>query len=244
MNRTKDSPGKNIEKWLTASLLVAFLLNTKKVLLPNVLIERGLFNEYLDISIYLFDGVFLLWFGYIIIRHRYLLLSIYRKMFHLAYRQAGVEHSLKSIVVLIAIFILWHWLSVIQAEHIPLAIRSALTMTEIGIFVLVQFIGMFHACLPVGKVEQSLANEDVPRGTRVGLYRSMLTVMTYFALFNSIIVFIQISTQHSIGLQYLGESFLQVGNPGIATITIFGEKIIRAPPPCNQLKTAYRIPVR
>jgi hypothetical protein len=213
MNTSEDKKGENLEKWLTMSLLVAFLLNIKKVWIPNVLVEGGLFNEYLDISVYLFDGVFLLWLGYIVLRHRYVLLSMYRKMFH-------VEHRIKSTIFLIAAFILWQWLSVLQADQIPLAVRNALTMTEIGVFILIQLILMFH-------VEQSIETTNVPRGTNDTLYPSLLKVMIYFALFNSIIVFIQISTQHSIGLHYLGESFLSVGNPAVATITIFGEKILR-----------------
>ncbi len=213
MNINEDRKEENLERWLTGSLLLAFLLNIKKVWIANVLVEGGLFNEYLDVSAYLFDGVFLLWLSYILLRHRILILSIYRKMFH-------VEQRIRSILFLIAGFILWQWLSVLQADQIPLAIRSILTMTEIGLFVLIQLILMFH-------VEQSLENDNVPRGTKDFLYPSLLKVMTYFALFNSIIVFIQISTQHSIGLHYLGESFLSVGNPGVATITIFGEKILR-----------------
>ncbi len=220
MNINEDKKGENVEKWLTTSLLAAFLLNIKKVLIPDVLVEDGLFNEYLDISVYLFDGVFLLWLGYILLKHNNIVLSIYRKMFQRAYRQAGVEKGIQSLLFLITGLILWYWFSVFQADQIPLAIRSALTMTEIGIFVLIQLILVFH-------VEQSVENKSVPRGTNDNLYRSLIIMMTYFALFNSIIVFIQISTQHSTGLYYLGESFLNVGNSGVATITIFGEKILR-----------------
>ena len=227
MNTSEDKKGESVEKWLTMSLLVAFLLNIKKVLIPNVLVEGSLFNEHLDLSVYLFDGVFLLWLGYIILKHEYLLLSIYKKMFHVEQsgnadqqRMFHVEHTLKSITLLILAFILWQWLSVTQADQIPLAIRSALTMTEIGVFISIQLIRMFH-------VEQQVASNNVPRGTQDVLYRSIIKIMTYFALFNAFVVFIQVSTQHSIGLKYLGESFLRVGNPGIATINLFGEKILR-----------------
>ena len=71
MNINEDNKGENVEKWLTMSLLAAFLLNIKKVWVPNVLVEGGLFNEYLDVSIYLFDGLFVLWFGFILLRHKF-----------------------------------------------------------------------------------------------------------------------------------------------------------------------------
>lgn len=213
MNINEDNKGENVEKWLTMSLLAAFLLNIKKVWVPNVLVEGGLFNEYLDVSIYLFDGLFVLWFGFILLRHKFVLLSIHRKMFH-------VEHRIKSISFLMGGYLFWQWVSVLQADQIALAVRNALTMTEIGFFVLIQLMQMFH-------VEQTLENASVPRGTNNTLYPSLIKVITYFALFNAFIVFIQISTQHSTGLHYLEESFLSIGNPGVATITIFGEKILR-----------------
>lgn len=203
----------NWQKYLTGALVVAFLLNIHKVLIANALYPRQDFNEYLDVSIYLFDAVFFGWLLYLLIKHKNLILSNNRKMFH-------VEQSNRTPLVLIGVWIIWQWILTLQSQELALALRNALTMTEIAVFVLVQFFSVFH-------MEHKKINSIVPRGTRYFFNSWMIKVVTYFALFNTLVAFIQVSTQQSIGLSYLGESFLRVGNPGVATISIFGEKILR-----------------
>ncbi len=198
-----------LENSLLTGLFVSFFLNIHKVFLPSVL--GGVYNEYADVSLYLSDLIFVPLAIILILRYKINNLSIYEI--------CSTWNIVGKVVMAMLALLALSFLSLFYTDSLNISLRSFLTLFEIISFFIYILSNMFH-------VEHQSQNTEVhvPRGTLLDQY---IIILKNLALFNSFLVFIQFFLQHSIGLKWLGESSLVVGSSGIATISFFGEKILR-----------------
>lgn len=221
----------------------------------TVLSPDGVFNEYLDVSIYLSDLLLLTTVLVFILENKSVILSIayWRKMFH-------VEQLLLPIFIP-GLLILWSGLSIFWSESTTMAVAAFFHLFLgylLYLYILlcnvprgtndqklqqcstwnnpaIENTEMFH-------VEHSAADiQNVPRGTFLtsvlgcfgkcstwNIVQAVSAVIIISAVFQSIVAILQFISQKSIGLTLLKESILSVSDPGVAKIVLNGDALIRA----------------
>ncbi len=191
--------------------LFSLPFSIRKVL--AVFSSDGVFNEYLDVSIYLSDLLLIVTLLTFILGNKFIILSIayWRKMFH-------VEHLLLPIFIP-GLFILWSGLSVFWSESLYLALAA-----------------FFHLVLSYGLYLYILIC-NVPRGTKSkeplecstwNILQVISNVIVASAVFQSVIAILQFISQKSLSLSFLRESVFSIYDPGVAKIMINGELFVRA----------------
>ena len=215
-----DSPLlKTFEKLSFWLFIATAFLNIQIVLAVFNPLSSG-YNEYLDVSIYLFDLFFASFLVLFILNNKIQLLSIYReKMFH-------VEHE-RLFYALLA-FIALSGATIFFAENKILGFYAILRLiqacTLFFAFFLIKTIDskMFH-------VEHLGQSNNVPRGTlrqfltkcsTWNIMKGAFYTLFLLALVNSIIGIFQIITGFSLGLSIFGESVFYWTDPGIAKIAL------------------------
>lgn len=88
--------------------------------------------------------------------------------------------------------------------------------TPLGVFALTRLIVIYLLLRAIGKAPTNLVFTGLSLGLAVGGAAQSVFALTQFI------------TQKSIGLTMLGESPLKVGEAGVTTFTLFGEKLLRA----------------
>jgi O-antigen ligase len=115
-------------------------------------------------------------------------------------RFTGTFYKYSIILLILAIFSLFH------VERLDLGLYSLLKWLEL--FLLVGFIKT-----------QINTKEHI---------RTSLSILFASAVFQGFIAILQFVKQGSVGISFLGEYIAEIGTPGMANVSIYGEKLVRA----------------
>lgn len=171
----------------------------------------------------------------------------FKKLFH-------VEHS--WILLVLAAFIAWNGASVLWSDNRPLAIMSFMRLVEgflLYLYVVYKLVprgtSMSNKVFHVEHLSFRNSYASVPRGTIVSrlmfhvehyrkflesqcstwnILRNLFLVTIISGLIQAIIGIAQFALQHSVGLSWLKESFINPQLPGVAKIVIGDDIFIRA----------------
>ena len=198
--------------WWTL-LGTSFFLKIQYVLIPNILGGGLVYNEYLDISVYLFDVSFLVGLIYILNNENRILSSI-QELFH-------VKHNRVLLLAPLAVLCI-STLSVYFSLDRTLSLRQLLILLEgvvmyYGIIVLF----MFHV-----KQNKKIVSRET--GSHENYLMLFVKGIYGVAIINSLVAIGQFLLQRDLYFYIFGESHLQIGSSNIATIDLFGHKLLRA----------------
>ncbi len=241
-----------MQKTLLAAILFTLPFSLRKVLFVTNPLAPGVFNEYMDTSVFLFDILIFLFVTYIILEHILIYKSSswgwVRGMFHVeqfspTQKMFHVEHFFIALILGLSTI-----LSVILfGSFFQLFILAKIVLY--GIFFLFVY-NILFSDVPRGTFIHKNTVQNVPRGTFFR-YSSNYICSTWNKLIKStstncstwnilqIILFIstisqillgiiQLLLQRSIGLRWLGEQVLNVNIPGVSTIIINKVEFLRA----------------
>lgn len=223
--------------WFFCGFLVFFAFSIRKVIYFFPI--NGQFNEYASTYLYLSDilllSALIVWI--IILRHRIIKLSIYKKL-----RQPKLYIPL--------LFVIWAIISLLWAQNRYLALFRSLKLIEFyGLYLYIMFRivprGTFctdnsdysepdlnsksliiqHPEIPDCHSGYKNNKRFVPRGT---FFVKLVQILVGIGLFQAIIAILQFFQQSSIGLFWLKESLISSNMPGVAKIVLDGHKYIRA----------------
>ncbi|MEI9966485.1 MAG: hypothetical protein WDN67_02440 [Candidatus Moraniibacteriota bacterium] len=213
------------EKVFLAGLILTAFLSIRKTIATIAPLPGASFNEYADISLYAFDVFFILWASCFILRNKILILSILRSLYKQKSQMFHVEHFPLSALIIV------FFLSTLFSKY-PILSFYTLHFWLQGIFLFTALLiyPMFH----VEHLKNS--SKNVPRGTFEKLIKKCSTwnilqltwsIILILSLFDLILTFWQPFSGSSLGLWWLGEPSLKLGNPAVAKVFLFGEPILR-----------------
>jgi hypothetical protein len=207
------------DEWFFLGFLFTYTLSIRKVLYFVPI--RGNFNEYTGIYLYLSDlfifATLCSWGYWSILQHKkgqkstenesnkinvprgtYKLTKIFFK------NNAQVIHS----------FVKYSWLLLIVYLFISITWSNAHNIALFRVFKSLEF-GLLFLYLV----------KNVPRGT---FFKRILWITILVGVLNSVVGILQIILQHSIGMSWLRESFLNTSTDGVAKVILGNTKVLRA----------------
>lgn len=204
---------KNAEKWLIIIFLATFTLNIRKVFLTPYSYLNGQFNEYMTPSFSWADLLILLIIIVYAIKTNtgQLLkqLSFTAILDNVIRRTSSVIRGITLVsreTLFLALLVFWIGLSVTWSQYKPMAIYRFAIFVEILLFALLALKSLR------GQKWMTLS----------------ISTLIFSGLFQSIIGIAQFIHNKSLGIRWLGESFLGPNVDGVAKIMIAGEKHVRA----------------
>lgn len=206
----------NAEEILIILLFATFAFNIRKIFLTKYSFLSGTYNDYLTPSIRLSDIVIIL--TIIIFTIKYIIsqyrsrktssLRIYNNKINLSrFNSIFSKLNISRETVLLIIFWSWLLLSVIWAPFKEIALYKAYYVSEILVFSII----VYHFALNKVLFNKNLELAIITSGT-----------------IQSIIAVSQFVKNGALGLKIFGESIIGPSIPGVAKITLFGVKHIRA----------------
>ncbi|MBI4363341.1 MAG: O-antigen ligase family protein [Candidatus Doudnabacteria bacterium] len=118
-------------------------------------------------------------------------------------RETNVSQTIKWLILAI---ILWASVSLLHVKHLDLGFYNLFKLVELlGLMVIIPSI---------------IAKK--------GLFKVALWLILVAGVFQAVLGIWQFHVQHQLGLSWLGEYIAPLGTPGLATLDLFGQKIIRA----------------
>ncbi len=244
------------------SIFVAFLLSIpfsirKVFFVVSPLGSLG-FNEYSDISLYLSDVLFLIFFLCILLENKIskLSTSYWKNLFHV--------EQVALLLIAPVFFVLWTGLSIYWAKSETLALYSFFKVTE-GYFLYLTVIlwsvprgttgtGLsMKICSTWNKLRKKIiinlfhveqVNENtmnIPRQTLIQNFwyfvkycstwnntQVVMLAMIFSGFIQSLFAIFQFLLQRSLGAIYLKESIFLASDPGVAKIVLSGKTLVRA----------------
>ena len=208
-----------IDEWFFLGFLFTYTLSIRKVLYFVPI--RGNFNEYTGSYLYLSDlfivATLVCWARYLLLKHKKEEKSIcyendkvnvprgtYRLTEIIFKNNSQVIHSF--VKYLCIGLIAYSFLSIMWSNAHTIALYRAIKLLE---FVLV-FVYLL---------------KNVPRET---FFKRILWITIIIGALNSVIGILQIIFQHSVGISWLWESYLNINVDGVAKVILGNSKVLRA----------------
>lgn len=231
-----------LDIWFFFLFLFTFSLTLRKVMLHFPI--QGTFNEYSGIYIYISDillGVTIaLWLFTILCNTKHYSSISNLWITWLKHKLSPTSRGFfKSYYLLIPLFLVaWSFLSIAWSDNQTIALFRSIKILESYLlysYVIFRFIPqMFHTC-PVEcstwnifyGVEHSASNKKLIT-LNCSTWNISFLIIIFVGLIQSIIGILQVATQQSIHLAFLGESLIGQNIPGVAKIVFHGERYIRA----------------